>query len=410
MRIELLTTGSELLLGIVQNTHVAWVAGELRTMGLRIEQQVTVPDGDAVREAIADAVQRADVLIVTGGLGPTSDDVTREATAQALGVDLIEDEHAVRVIKEFFASRERAMPLSNLKQAQVPCGAEVLPNLNGTAPGVFVPQRLGDHACAVFLLPGPPSELYPMFKAEVPHRLRALAELDSDQGMVSLKVMGVGESDLHDVLDKALHEIEGLEVGYCARPYEVDLRLIGKEDARTQGAQMVREAYARELVSEDGASLEEVVIRSCAARGWNLATAESCTGGLISSMLTDVAGASEVLTHGFVTYANEAKIQSLGVPEELIETQGAVSEEVAIAMAQGACKVAGSDLALSVTGIAGPSGGSAEKPVGTAWMAVASADGKVYTQKVLHPKSRIAFKRLVALRVLDFLRLKALRS
>ncbi len=409
MRIELLTTGSELLLGIVQNTHTAWIAGELRAMGLRIDQQITVPDGDSVRIAIRDTVKRADVLIVTGGLGPTSDDVTREATASALGVELISDEHAVRVIKEFFTLRDREMPVSNLKQAMVPCGAEVLPNSNGTAPGVYVPPRLGDYPCAVFLLPGPPSELYPMFRAEVPHRLQAMASLDTEQGMVSLKVIGVGESDLHDLLDKQLHEIDGIEVGYCARPYEVDLRLIGRAVAREKAASLVRDAYPSQLISEDGASLEEVLVRGFALRGWSLATAESCTGGLITSMLTDVAGSSQVLTHGFVTYANQAKVESLGVEQNLIKTHGAVSEEVAVAMALGARKVAGTDFALSITGVAGPSGGSTTKPVGTAWMAVVNASGEVFTQSVLHPRSRVAFKQLVALRALDFLRLSTLK-
>ncbi|WP_026292808.1 CinA family nicotinamide mononucleotide deamidase-related protein [Rubritalea marina] len=408
MRIEVLNTGSELLLGITQNTHAAWIGGELRKLGLRIAQQTTVPDGDPVRDAMRDSVQRADVLIVTGGLGPTSDDVTREATAEALGIELIEDEHAVRVIKEYFSSRQREMPDSNLKQALVPCGAEVLPNPNGTAPGVYVPQRLGDHCCAVFLLPGPPRELHPMYHAEVPHRLRAIAELDADHLMLEQKVIGVGESDLHEVIDATLHQIPGLEVGYCARPYEVDVRLIGAQAAVEQGAQLVREAFPSQLVSEDGAGVPEVVLRQCVVRGWKLATAESCTGGLIASMLTDVAGASEVLTHGYVSYANEAKEQLLHVPHDLLVAHGAVSEEVAIAMAIGAKRDSGADIALAVTGVAGPGGGSEEKPVGTAWMAVVGKNGETFSQMVMHPKARTAFKELVALRVLDFLRLRLL--
>ena len=168
MRIEILNTGTELLLGTTLNRHGAWIGERLFELGLRVERQVTVPDGEAVRDALAECVGRSDVVLVTGGLGPTSDDLTREAAAEAMGIELIEDEHAVRVIEAFFAKLDRPMAEGNLKQALIPCGADVLPNLNGTAPGVYVPPRLGKgKACAVFLLPGPPNELHPMFEDEV---------------------------------------------------------------------------------------------------------------------------------------------------------------------------------------------------------------------------------------------------
>ena len=228
MRIELLTTGTELLLGTTQNTHGAWIGQRLFGLGLRQDRQVTVPDGQPVTDAIRDAVEVAEVLIVTGGLGPTSDDLTREAVAEVLGLELMEDEHAVRTIEEFFAKRGRKMAPANRKQALVPVGAEILANPNGTAPGTYIPPRLsGGRNCAVFLLPGPPREMYPMFDAEVVPRLEALVGLEQAPEMRELKFVGIGESDFHQGVDALLEAVDGLEHGYCARIGEVDLRLIG---------------------------------------------------------------------------------------------------------------------------------------------------------------------------------------
>ena len=405
MHIEILNTGTELLLGTTQNTHGAWIGQQLMNLGLRVQRQVTVPDGEPVRVAIKESIERADVLIVTGGLGPTSDDLTREATAEAMGLDLVEDEHALRVVVEFFKKLDRHMADSNLKQALIPCGAEVLPNPNGTAPGVYVPPRLGKGSpCAVFLLPGPPRELYPMYQAEVPHRLRSLAELSGDHEMVEMKFTGIGESDFHEALDGPLNAIIGLEVGYCARPSEVDLRLIGPHAAVEAGRALVIDIYPDKLISDDGRSLEKVVVDLLAAKQWHLTTAESCTGGAIASRITDVAGASEVFSHGFVTYANEAKSGVIGVAPDLLNTHGAVSEEVATAMAQGAIEVSNADIAVSVTGVAGPGGGSEKTPVGTVWVAIAVKGKSVYALKSFYPKDRATFKLMVSQRALDLVR------
>lgn len=405
MHIEILNTGTELLLGTTQNTHGAWIGQELMKLGLRVQRQVTVPDGEPVREAIKESIERADVLIVTGGLGPTSDDLTREATAEAMGLDLIEDEHALRVVVEFFKKLDKYMADSNLKQALIPCGAEVLPNPNGTAPGVYVPPRLGKGSpCAVFLLPGPPRELYPMYQAEVPHRLRSLAELSGDHEMVEMKFTGIGESDFHEALDGPLNAIIGLEVGYCARPSEVDLRLIGPHAAVEAGRVLVEKTYPDKLISDDGRLLEKVVVDLLAAKQWHLTTAESCTGGAIASRITDVAGASEVFSHGFVTYANEAKSGVIGVAPDLLNTHGAVSEEVATAMAQGALEVSNADIAVSVTGVAGPGGGSEKNPVGTVWLGIAVKGKSSYALKSFYPKDRATFKLMVSQRALDLVR------
>ena len=203
VKIEVINTGTELLLGNTLNTHGAWFGRELFELGLRISRQTTVPDGDAIRESFEESIARADAVIVTGGLGPTSDDLTREITAEVLGLELITDEAALRSLEEFFALRGRTMVEANLKQALCPVGADILPNPNGTAPGIYVPPRLnGRSNCAIFLLPGPPRELYPMYHAEVAPRLRALAGIDDIHEALVLKFTGVGESGSHAHVSK----------------------------------------------------------------------------------------------------------------------------------------------------------------------------------------------------------------
>jgi nicotinamide-nucleotide amidase len=399
MRIEIINTGSELLLGSTINKHGAWLGQELFSLGLRVQRLVTVPDGDPIRDALKQSMAVSDAVIVTGGLGPTSDDVTREATAEALGVELIEDEHAVRCIEAFFAKLGRKMTPSNLKQAQHPVGADVLPNLNGTAPGVYVPPRLGNSKCAIFLLPGPPSEMHPMYHAEVAPRLKAMTELSVDHGVTNIKFSGIGESAFQDKLDAALHEIPDLEIGYCARPGELDLRLIGSESNRKSAADLAIKTYPQQYINDDGGSLEETVVRALTEKGLKLSLAESCTGGRISSRITDVPGASSVFTHGYVTYSNLAKVAMIGVNEKDLENHGAVSEQVACKMAEGALIHSAADIAVSVTGIAGPTGGTEEKPVGTVWIGLSVRDGKqikTSAEMKFHPNGRAIFKQVVS--------------
>lgn len=405
VRIEVINTGTELLLGNTLNTHGAWFGRELFQMGLRISRQTTVPDGDAIRESLQEAVGRADAVIVTGGLGPTSDDITREITAEVMGLQLITDEAALRSLEGFFTSRGRVMVAANLKQALCPVGADILPNANGTAPGIYVPPRLnGRSNCAVFLLPGPPRELYPMFHAEVAPRLRALAGVESVHEALVLKFTGIGESDFHHGVDERLAAVPGLEYGYCAHIGEVDLRLIGDAKTLETAREITLKEFEKFLISDDGTSMEKTIVRMLKRRGMKFATAESCTGGLISNRITNVPGSSEVFTHGFVTYANEAKTSMLGVPADEIESHGAVSEAVARRMAEGALAASGACIAVSVTGIAGPGGGSEEKPVGTAWCAVAVKGGETEAFKFFHPRNRKDFKLSVSQSALDAVR------
>ena len=256
MRIEIVNTGSELLLGSTANTHGTWMGQELVKLGLRVQRQTTVPDGVAIEEALAESIKRSDVVLVTGGLGPTSDDITREAAAKVLGVELMEDEGALRALTEFFEKRKKPMVDANLKQAQNLVGADILPNHNGTAPGIYAPPRLGgEPGCAVFLLPGPPRELYPLFHEEVVPRLKALGGVEMIDSVQELKFVGVGESEFQDRLDAKLAEVDGLEVGYCARLGELDLRLIGSEEAIAGGRKLAEEMFREFLVAMTGQAL-----------------------------------------------------------------------------------------------------------------------------------------------------------
>ncbi|MDG1356932.1 MAG: competence/damage-inducible protein A [Akkermansiaceae bacterium] len=404
MRIEIINTGSELLLGTTLNTHGAWMGMELFKLGLRVQRQITVPDGEAINSAMAESMERSDVVIVTGGLGPTSDDITREAAAEVLGVELITDEAALRSIEAFFADRNREMAEDNKKQALNPVGGDILPNPNGTAPGIYTPPRMsGDRLCALFLLPGPPSEMRPMFENEVEPRLRSLAGTNEDHHIQVLRFTGVGESDFHAKLDQELVSIPNLEVGYCARTREVDLRLIGAKASIEQAGQLAINTFPDMCFSQNGESLEEIVVQLLQKQGKTISIAESCTGGLIANRITNVAGASQVFTHGFVSYSNLAKQQLLNVNNATLERHGAVSEATAIEMAEGALANAEADIAISVTGIAGPSGGSEEKPVGTVWIGIATAGSSAAVKKFA-PYGRDIFKQAASQDALNLAR------
>lgn len=407
MKIEVINTGTELLLGTTMNTHGAWFGQALFNLGLRVQRQITVPDGDAIGEELKSAITRSDVILITGGLGPTSDDITREIVAKILGVDMITDEHAMRTLEYFFASRGRTMAEANRKQALLPVGAEIMPNPNGTAPGVYVPPRMAK-GCALFLMPGPPHELYPMFKNEVTPRLVGLTGGEEPPTHKELKFTGVGESDLHESVDHELNKVPDLEYGYCARPSELDCRLIGSELAVAEGEKILKQSFGEYCISDDGKSMAEVIIDLFEEDGHTLAIAESCTGGYIASRLTDASGSSAAFDQSVVTYSDASKTALLGVPEELIKEHGAVSPEVAVAMAEGALDLSNDDYAIAVTGIAGPRGGTEDKPVGTVFIALAQYDHPTYVIHRHIRKNRIEFKFVVSQLALDMARRRML--
>ncbi len=404
MKLEIINTGSELLLGNTLNTHLSFLGQELFPLGYRVARQVTVPDGDDIRTALTEALGRAQIILVTGGLGPTTDDITREITAELLGLPLVEDAEVWQAILDRFARRGFTVTPRNRRQAQVPRGATVLANPNGTAPGLYLRKEAGGEMRHIFLLPGPPRELRPMFEKSVAPILKEIAPEGERVESRRWLVIGVGESKVESMVGEELLAIPGLELGYCARPGCVEVRCIGNREALEAAERIIRAHLPAELAGEGMESLEEILVHKLAAAGKTIAVAESCTGGNLAHRITNVPGASEVFIAGYVTYANEAKISALGVAADSIAAHGAVSEPVARAMAEGALRAAGTDFALSTTGIAGPGGGTAEKPVGTVFTALAIRGGETRVAAGFFPTDRKTFKDLAAQAAMDMLR------
>jgi nicotinamide-nucleotide amidase len=407
MRVALINTGTELLLGDVINAHLDFIAREIFSLGLRIQEQRTVPDGEAIRHALSDLFPHCEILFVTGGLGPTSDDITREIVADVLDLQLRQDAKLLESLKQRLAIRKIKWTASIARQADVPSGAQILPNEHGSASGLYLqanitPQIASPH---IFVLPGPPRELQPMFRASVLSILRTIVPLSSSIDRRLYRIAGIGESLVEEKIGEKVLAISGIELGYCARPGDVDVRIVGDPQSLARADATIREALGISIYSTSGENLEQVLVRLLADRKETLAIAESCTGGLLANRITNVPGASDVFTAGYVTYANAAKIDLLRVDLILIDQHGAVSEPVARAMAEGGRARSGSTYALATTGIAGPSGGSPDKPVGTVYIALAS-DSETIARKFFFPTDRETFKDLVAQTAFDLLRRK----
>ena len=399
--VEIVNTGTELLFGSVVNTHLAYLGQQLFSLGLRVDRQTTVPDGLAIADVVREATSRSQLVIITGGLGPTSDDVTREVVAELTGRTLRFDESVFARIEAHVLKRGFHFSDAIKRQAYVLEGATVLPNDFGTAPGLYLPATPAFPD--LFMFPGPPRELHPMFQTYATPIIRKIVGHSDLRAMV-FRTTGIGESAIQELVGADLSTIPAVEVGYCAHVGAVDLRLIGTGSALEQGATIVRDKLDSYIVSADGRALEEIVVELLTKRNETLAVAESCTGGYLASCVTNVSGSSAVFLEGNVTYSNEAKIRALGVPGLLIERLGAVSEEVAAAMAEGARARSGASYALSTTGVAGPTGGTEEKPVGTVFIGLASAMGSTEVQKLFYPSDRLTFKQVVTQRALDLLR------
>lgn len=404
MRAIVINTGTEILLGDVRDAHLSFIAQQILEIGLRIEEQRTVPDGTAIQETLKDVFPRADIIFVTGGLGPTTDDITRELVAELLGLELVKDEKVLTTITERLRKRGIRQTDRIARQADVPRGATVLPNDNGTAPGFYLPRNVNPAQPSphLFILPGPPRELQPIFRESVMPILRTLGKGTIQRRLY--KMVGIGESIVEEAVGEQLLAIPGIELGYCARPSEVDVRVMGEPDVLAKADPIIREKLSKFIFSTTDEILEEVIVRSLTQKKQTLAVAESCTGGLLANRITNVPGASEIFLAGFVTYSNAAKSDALGVPPELITQNGAVSAPVARAMAEGARERAKSDFALSTTGIAGPSGGSTEKPVGTVFIGLASAGNETIVRKLFYPSDRETFKQMVAQAAFEMLR------
>ncbi len=369
--------GTEILLGEIVNTNSSYLARELAKLGIDVYRQTSVGDNLArATEAVREGLGRADLVVTTGGLGPTDDDLTREAVCAALDVPLVLDEQQLRVLETHFAGRGHAMTSNNIKQAMIPKGAVILPNPNGTACGSAI--RVGGKM--VMMLPGPPFEMEPMFVGHGTPLLRRAYGLEETLVTKTLRFFAIGESRLETELMDLLRSQSDPTMALYAKTGEVELRLATKATNSSQAAkqfapveQKILERVGYHVYGYDDDSLETVVASALAQRSMAVATAESCTGGLIAHKLTNIPGSSAYFGRGFVTYSNQAKMDELGVKAHTLDEHGAVSAECVRAMAEGARRAASADLGLAVSGIAGPDGGSDLKPVGLVFIALASA-------------------------------------
>lgn len=378
MQAELIFTGTELLLGQVNNTHGQYLGRELSALGIEVIMHTVIGDNSHnLKEVFRQALKRSNLIITTGGLGPTTDDLTKETLADLLGLEMVLDEDALNSMQEFFTLRGVNMPEIVIKQAYIPAGAKALPNPEGSAPGIML--ELED--CTIFMLPGPPNELRAIFQ----NSIKPYLANKEHKGKVTVsrvfKLTGISESAVQERL-AGLGGQGNPGLAYIAKPGEVHVRVTAVAPEITAAksmvnelAEKVRNRLAGYIFGTDNEILEETVGNLLAEKGTSISVAESCTGGLISQRLTNVPGSSRYLIGGIVAYDNSIKNKLLGVPAETLAKYGAVSKQTAIAMAEGICRVMGSQLGLAVTGIAGPSGGCPVKPVGLVYIALAGPDG-----------------------------------
>jgi len=413
MRVYILTIGNEILLGETLDTNMAEIARGLVEAGADVSGHLTIGDEvGAIARAVRDALAGADAVIVTGGLGPTPDDVTQEGIAEALSVALHVDEEIVARVRERFRRIGRTMPEINVRQAEVPDGAVVLPNPVGTAPGL----RMESGRAILYVLPGVPSEMRAILEASVLPEIRARSQAPAPV-IHLVRTAGIPESEIAERL-AALGGVAGLSLAFLPDPsFGVDLRFVFRgtpEPERADALALARRSLGEAIYTEchgarSAVTLEVALGEALRARGATIALAESCTGGLIAKRVTDVAGSSDYFLGGFVTYANDAKIRDLGVDPALLAEHGAVSEPVARAMAEGARTRFGATYGLSVTGIAGPGGGTPEKPVGLVWLGLATPDG-VQARRLQVPGDRRWVRARTAQLALDWLRREARRT
>lgn len=410
MTAEIISVGTELLLGDIVNTNAAFLSVELAKCGVNVFCETTIGDNHARLEAAFDAAfgRGADVIITTGGLGPTADDLTKETAAKYFCFTSVLHEPSLERMKARFAAMRRDMPESNVKQAFFPTEAVVLPNNNGTAPGCILKKEEKTIIC----LPGPPHEMEPMYRESV------AAYLSEKTGETfvsrSLHLMGIGESEAAERVSD-LFELANPTIAPYAKPNGVTLRLTAKAKTREQALEIIEpvalEIYKRLgscIYGEGETTVEAAVVEALKKRGLTVAVAESCTGGFLAVRLTDVPGASEVLREGVVVYSNEAKVNRLGVSEKTLAAYGAVSRQTAAEMAEGIVKTSGADAGISVTGIAGPGGGTPEKPVGLVFVGVC-VNGKAMTKELRLNGDRRRIRERAAVTAL-FMMLEELRK
>jgi nicotinamide-nucleotide amidase len=408
---EIVAVGSELLTPHRIDTNSLFLTGRLNELGIDVRRKTVVGDvRDDLSRVVRDALDRADLVVATGGLGPTEDDLTREAVADVIDRPLEEDAAILAAIRARFARRGFAMPDQNRRQAMVPKGGVVLPNAHGTAPGLWIESG----SRILILLPGPPRELQAIFETHVKPRLEPLSQGRQLRRRV-LKIAGRAESQVDEVAQPIYTPLADaavpIETTILAAPGQIELHLSARgtdvkvlDDALESGVARLAGALAPAVFSVDGRTMEAVVGDLLKARGWSIAVAESCTAGLLLGRLTEVPGSSAWVLGGVVAYANDVKTSFLDVPGELLELHGAVSEPVAVAMASGVRRKLGADVGIAVTGIAGPDGGSEAKPVGTVVIAASGTIDAVKTFRFLGDRQMVRLQSVVA--ALDMVRRK----
>ncbi|MBQ9940533.1 MAG: competence/damage-inducible protein A [Clostridia bacterium] len=388
MTAEIICVGTELLLGDIVNTNAPFISRHLARLGIAQYHQSVVGDNHArFKELFAQAYERADIIITSGGLGPTYDDMTKEAICDFLRCKTVVNDESLSRMQEFFKLRGREMTHNNIKQAVVPEGAEVFQNDNGTAPGICV-EKNGKY---VIMLPGPPRELEPMFEFQVIPYLFMQPMFD-DSAILShnIRIFGIGESAVEDKLYELMTQNVNPSVAPYAKSGEVLLRVTARAETPLEAEEMmkpvinrIKECLGEYIYGIDVDSLQEVLVEKLAEKGLKIATAESCTGGLVSKRITEIPGSSAVFDCGICSYANEIKNKVLGVENEDLKKYGAVSDTVALQMAQGVLKLSGADVAVSTTGIAGPGGGTPEKPCGTVYIAAVTKNKQIVRRFML---------------------------
>ncbi len=376
---EIISTGTELLLGQTLNTNAQYLSAQLSALGIEVDYHTTVGDNpERLENVLRQALQRADLIVTTGGLGPTADDLTKEIAAKVLDLEMFLDADSLEEIKNFFAAHKREMPVSNLKQAYFPQGAKILLNKLGTAPGALI-NRDGK---TIVILPGPPFEMRPMFEDYALVELEKLIGPDSKTMKTRiLKIFGISESALEEVLGELLSQVNPA-VSLLAKRTEINIHLAARDTDKQTALrtldtmeQTIRSRLGNKVFARDEQTMAEVVGQALRSRKYTLTTAESCTGGLVGATLTQEAGSSDYYLGGVISYANSVKENMLGVKKATLQSVGAVSRETAQEMADGVRRLTGADMAVSITGLAGPGGGSETKPVGLVYIGLASAKG-----------------------------------
>jgi competence/damage-inducible protein CinA-like protein len=403
---EIIAIGSEMLTPFRLDTNSLWLTERLNAMGVEVKLKTVVGDDEArLEETVRDAMKRSEIVIATGGLGPTEDDITRKIFARVLKRQLILEDAILEKIRARFARRNMPMPEINARQALIIHGAQILENNNGTAPGMLI----NEGKCTVVLLPGPPREMKPIFDASV---APALKQRVGDMLIVrrTLSIFGLTESATDELAAPVYTKYRNPLTTILFKDGQIELHLTAQARNESETVKLLDDLAGRldevlgeYIFSRSNETLEEVVGQLLKLRGYTLSTAESCTGGLLAGRITDVPGSSEYFLEGVVSYSNEAKIDLLRVPKKLIETHGAVSEQVAGAMAAGIRKRAGSTLGIGVTGVAGPGGGSDEKPVGLVYIALAD-DSQITTRRFIFPGDRQFIRLLSVNAALDMVR------